>query len=97
MTHPEYQKLIYPNLPEIIQDNIKWQNSTYSQNTAYYTQLNHETIDGHFVRSKSESIIYNMLHQYNIPFRYECLLSLGDIIYYPDFTIRHPTTGEPYY
>lgn len=37
------------------------------------------------------------LHVKGIPFRYECALPLGDTIVYPDFTIRHPVTGEIYY
>ena len=37
------------------------------------------------------------LYRNSIPFRYECALQLGDITFYPDFTIRHPKTGEIYY
>lgn len=33
----------------------------------------------------------------NIPFRYEAVLELGGIILYPDFTIKHPYTGEIIY
>ena len=50
-----------------------------------------------FVRSKSESMIAKVLKQHKIPYRYECQLLLGDIELYPDFTIRHPSTGELYY
>ena len=42
-------------------------------------------------------MITMMLHTYNIPFRYECEFVLGSQIIYPDFTIRHPQTGEWYY
>ena len=38
-----------------------------------------------------------LLHMKKIPFRYECLLKLGDSAYYPDFTIKHPKTGKTYY
>ena len=38
-----------------------------------------------------------VLYKNKIPFRYECGLKLGDFTYYPDFTIRHPQTGETYY
>ena len=38
-----------------------------------------------------------MLFVNKIPFRYECELQLGEIFIYPDFTIRHPKTGEIYY
>ena len=37
------------------------------------------------------------LYKNKIPFRYECALQLGKMIIYPDFTIRHPNTGEVYY
>lgn len=37
------------------------------------------------------------LHINKIPFRYECSLQLGDVTIFPDFTIRHPKTGEIYY
>ena len=38
-----------------------------------------------------------LLYQNQIPYRYECQLQLGDHIIYPDFTIRHPSTGKFYY
>lgn len=38
-----------------------------------------------------------LLHTSKIPFRYECALPLGDVIVYPDFTIRHPRTGQLFY
>ena len=34
---------------------------------------------------------------FNIPFRYECALTLGNTTVYPDFTIMHPNTGELIY
>lgn len=38
-----------------------------------------------------------LLHTNKIPFRYECALQLGELTIYPDFTIRHPKTGQIYY
>ena len=38
-----------------------------------------------------------LLYQNQIPFRYECALTLGNTLLHPDFTIRHPATGEYYY
>jgi len=32
-----------------------------------------------------------------IPFRYECMLHLGENAIFPDFTIRHPKNGEIFY
>ena len=37
------------------------------------------------------------LYKNKIPFRYECLLQIGSISVFPDFTIRHPNTGNIFY
>jgi hypothetical protein len=48
----------------------------------------HEALSGDMLRSKSEVIIANMLHERNIPFRYEQPLFAGDgTLKLPDFTI----------
>ena len=49
---------------------------------------------GHIVRSKSERMIDNALFAAQIPFRYEDPLTIGNITIHPDFTIRHPLTGQ---
>ena len=49
------------------------------------------------MRSKSEAIIATMLHVNRIPFHYEEALHLGKRVIYPDFTIRHPVTGQVHY
>lgn len=38
-----------------------------------------------------------MLYTNKIPFRYECALSLGDVKFFPDFTILHPKTEQVFY
>lgn len=53
--------------------------------------------NGHLLRSKSESIIDTFLYLNKIPFRYECALCLKESTIFPDFTIRHPKTGQTYY
>ncbi len=56
----------------------------------------HETLSGDFVRSKSEVIIANILHQSGIPFRYEATLTAPDgSRRAPDFTIEWG--GRTYY
>lgn len=72
-------------------------NSSYQKNPNYPEQLIHKSISGNLVRSKSEAFIDMVLHINKIPFRYECALQLGEITIFPDFTIRHPVTGETYY
>ena len=57
----------------------------------------HKGSSGNYVRSKSESMIDMVLYIHKIPFRYECALTLGETTLFPDFTIRHPQTGEVFY
>lgn len=72
-------------------------NAPYDKNLNHPENLIHRTSSGNYVRSKSEMMIDMFLHVNNIPFRYECALELNSLIIYPDFTIRHPKTGEFYY
>lgn len=74
-----------------------WQNEAYTKNPHHPEQLCIKTFSGNIVRSKSEAFIDMVLFQNHIPFRYECALQLGKLTLYPDFTIRHPTTGSIYY
>lgn len=72
---------------------LDWYRAPYECNTSYPEHLTHKTGLGFNVRSKSESLIALLLHQYNIPFHYEEKLLLGSSTFYPDFTARHPKTG----
>ena len=74
-----------------------WMNSPYERNPKYPEQLIHKTGSGIYVRSKSEAIIALLLYTHKLPFRYECALTLGDTVIYPDFTIRHPQTDQIFY
>lgn len=93
----EFQKLLSVNFTPLNQELNQWMHTPYEKNKAYLEYLKHETCTGEYVRSKSEESIYNCLCRNQIPFRYECELRLGDTIFHPDFTIRHPRTGEIYY
>lgn len=98
LTEPsEYQKLLSPYFKTKSQELLDWQNSPFEQNTKHKENLIIKTSSGHYVRSKSEAMIDMALYRKQIPFRYECALQLGKWIIYPDFTIRHPHTGEVYY
>ena len=97
LNHPEYKKLLLPMLDEKTKELEVWMNESYEKNTSHPEHLIHKTITGEMVRSKSESLIYTYLTLNHIPFRYENPLILGQACYYPDFTIRHPKTGEFYY
>ena len=93
----EYQKLIsayYKPVSKVLQD---WSIADYEKSYKYPEQLIHKSISGKVVRSKSEAMIDMFLFQKKIPYHYEELLVLGGIRMYPDFTIRHPKTGEFFY
>ena len=94
---PGYQELLLPYFKPISEELNDWMNQAYNSNMKYPEQLIHKASSGKLVRSKSEMFIDMALYTNKIPFRYECELQLGDTIIYPDFTIRHPKTGEVYY
>ena len=83
--------------PEMAEELRQWMYAEYETNNIYPEQKNVPTDVGIMVRSKSEAIIVMLLTMFNIPFRYECKLEVGGHIFYPDFTIRHPITGETFY
>lgn len=93
----EYKHLLVPYFTPISQELSNWANEPYKHNPLYPEQLIHDSASGYAVRSKSESMIDMALYVHRIPFRYECILTLGETVFYPDFTIRHPRTGEFYY
>lgn len=93
----EYQKLLSPYFTPLSEGLTEWMNSPYEQNTSYSEHLTNKGFSGNFLRSKSETIIDMILHMHRIPFRYECALHLGESTIFPDFTIRHPKTGDFYY
>ena len=89
--------LLTPYFSPSVLAHREWMNAPYEYNTKYPEQLIHKSSSGHLVRSKSEEMIANFLYLNNIPFRYECALSLDGITIFPDFTILHPKTDEIYY
>ncbi len=79
-------------------DEIKeWKCEDYRKNSLYPEQLKFKCKSGNMVRSKTEMMIDQILFAKGIPFRYECELRMGEMIYYPDFTICHPWTGEIFF
>lgn len=82
-----------PLSPELAQ----WAAAPYDQNPLFPEQRIHKCASGHLVRSKSEAIIDMVLYTNQVPFRYECALTLGKTVIYPDFTIRDPSSGKTYY
>lgn len=92
-----YQELLAPYFHPSSQELAIWANSTYESNPKYPEQRIYKTGSNHYVRSKSEVLIDMFLYMYKLPFRYECALHLGETTLFPDFTIRHPITGEIFY
>lgn len=68
------------------------------KNTLYEKNRIHRTVNNEFVRSKSEVIIADALHDSHIDYTYEKPLLLSDgKTYYPDFTIEDAESGITYY
>lgn len=95
--NPGYQELLLPAYRPVSERLAEWAKEPYQKCEKEPEKLTVRIPDGSFVRSKSEALIAMILFKYRIPFRYECALHLGDITYFPDFTIRHPKTGEVFY
>ena len=60
----------------------------------YPSEAGWGTKNGVSVRSKSEYLIATELENYQIPYRYEAVLRLGNKKESPDFTIKNPFTGK---
>lgn len=96
-TKSEYREILSPYFQTNSKALQEWLQEPFEQNSQYQENLIFKTISGHTVRSKSEVMIDTLLYINKIPFRYECALWLGKRKIFPDFTIRHPKTGEVYY
>ena len=95
--NPEYKKLLSKLFKPQSEELNEWMHASYEKNSKYPEQLIYKAHSGNYVRSKSETIIDLLLSTNKIPFRYENPLYLGRVVIYPDFTIRHPQTGEFFY
>ena len=92
-----YKELLEPFFLPVNEELNKCGLQEYERNMNHQENLRFKTSRGYYVRSKSESMIDKILTINKIPFRYECQLNLSGFIMYPDFTIRHPRTGEYFY
>lgn len=92
-----YKELLSHFFETKSQELAEWARAPYQKCDRFPENLKHKAISGNYVRSKSEEMIDMILFKNKIPFRYECALCLGEVVVYPDFTIRHPKTGEIYY
>lgn len=92
-----YQSLLQVFLRPADQALQNWAQAPFEQNPYRPENKVHRVSTGLSVRSKSEAMIASRLQIHRIPFRYECILYINGRPVYPDFTIRHPQTGETYY
>lgn len=93
----EVEKLLSPYFSPLSRELDEWMKTSYETNPNNPEHLIQKVGPNEFVRSKSEAMIIKVLKQYKIPYRYESKLEFGNVIIYPDFTIRHPKTGEYIY
>lgn len=93
----EYQHLLAPFFSPLSKELSDWMHTSYEKNLLYPEILIYKSSSGNLLRSKSEMLIDMSLYMHQIPFRYESALHLNGVTLYPDFTIRHPTTGQYYY
>lgn len=64
----------------------------------YPVELDLESKNGEFMRSKSELILADLFHDYNIKYKYEKRLNLkNNIAFYPDFTFLRKDLKEIYW
>lgn len=75
----------------------EWLDSPFEKCRDHMEQLTRIAPAGIYVRSKSEVEIASALFNHKIPFRYECMLNLGEAYFFPDFTIMHPKTHKLIY
>ncbi len=94
---PKYQELLEQKFVPLSSELAVWQNFHYERKKKYAEGLTHKAASGNYVRSKSEALIDLYLFKNKIPFHYEEALYLNGDVLFPDFTIRHPQTGEFFY
>lgn len=75
-----------------------WLSKIYDKKPICENQTTHTTNNNETVRSKSELNIANMLHKYNIPYKYECPLEIKPgVIIHPDFTVLNVARRKEIY
>ena len=94
---PGYQDLLADYFTTQDETLALWAKEPFAGSNSHPEVLNHKCVSGNVVRSKSEVLIDMFLYTHKIPFRYENPLILDGITLHPDFTIRHPLTGQFFY
>lgn len=95
---PENRRELLDSVKLSYQQCVKeWKNAPYIGLNLYDESKKYVTKNGEHVRSKSEKIIVDILHDYGNAYKYECPVHLKNGIYYPDFTILCPYTLKEIY
>lgn len=81
-------------LPLAPTEGLPWKDQPYERASMYPEKLKVKSINGLFVRSKSESMIALSLDLAGVPFHYEEVLRKGEVALVPDFTLLHKASGE---
>lgn len=74
----------------------KWAAEPFRQSTYNPQEKTHFTSRGLAMRSRAELLIAELLYRYDIPFRYEQVISIGKYELAPDFTFLD-ANGEEFY
>lgn len=94
----ERQTLISPYILSDDQYAAEWEKRNYLTNQYLPEDKRYETKKGEMVRSKSESIIADILCDLGIPYHYEQALKMRNgTVYYPDFAILNKKTRMEMY
>lgn len=79
----------YRELPVKYFSSKEVQSTKQSENPYKREHLQYKSINGVFVRTKSELIIANFLEDNNISYQYEPRFTLGSHVIYPDFLLNN--------
>ena len=96
--HEERKRVVEPLIlpDDLFIEQWRKQYESLPRNPVQRTQ-EYLTSQGDMVRSKSEKILAETFHQFQIPFVYEAPLILADGPVYPDFTLLNVRTRETFY
>ena len=85
---PEERRVgVKPIVPTDEQFRERWESQTYPVKPVKEGMPVFKTLKGDLVKSKSEVLIADRLFANGIPYKYECPINVGGIIFHPDFTI----------
>ena len=93
--NPEIRRLLA--LSPVMSDMAaEWAAADYPKSALQYKGTCYKTLKGDLVKSRAEKDIADELFLAGIPYRYECVITLGNKTYCRDFMIMDPSTGKIY-